>query len=1806
MLFSFLTSLSTISQTCVTTITTFPYAESFEGTGTGGFGAWVQDTGDNLNWLSRTLQTPSGATGPLNASDLSYYIFTEATNNSGKTAFLNSPCFDLTGLTNPEFSFDYHMYGLDMGNLKIQVSTNNGTSWSDIGWAQNGQSHIAGATPWSNAIINLSAYTGQTIKLRFHGSIGGGYRSDMSVDNATLYDNTVLSGTCTSTVNTFPYNEGFEGTGTGGIGAWIQEATDNGEWTVQTGGTPSVNTGPSGAVEGSYYAFTEATNGGTNPGSPYNTAFLNSPCFNLTGLTNPELSFSYHMYGSKMGTLKIQVSTNNGGSWADIGTSISGQQHAGHTTPWSSTTINLSAYIGQTVMLRFHATTGADYRSDMCIDGVSITDTIAVPEINILGNSIIINNGDTTPSTTDHTDFGTIDISSSIARTYTIENIGSALLNLTGASPYVTITGSDAAEFSVTTIPSNSIAAGTNTTFEITLNPTAIGIKSATINILSDDSDENPHIFNIKGNVEQDFFDSDGDGILDNIDIDDDNDGISDVDEELNCFNSAISSTTNYTFLKETFGTGGFTTIDTNYPVTTTYCYEDGSGTNPCTAYPGNTSLNDGEYTVKSTAMDHGWNLTQDHTLGDTNGRMAAFNASHNPGVFYETTITGAIPNTPITYSFWIVNLVHWNGLIEPDILVEFRDSSNNLLSSLTTGNIPPRDESGPNEGWHQFTADLTFNVSEFTIRFINNAPGGGGNDLAIDDIEIIQRLCDSDGDNIANVFDLDSDNDGIPDVVEAGLGTFSNGTGILSNAWLDTNGNGMHDAAEGNTVLDTDGDGTPNYIDLDSDNDAIFDVDESGAGNTADPNFQNGDGDIDGDGTGDGPDTDYIREGDPDGDGIINYYADGILDVFDYFNGAAFNTSYGNNNQGMGYTYYVLDTDSDGIPDYMDTTSNGSTYDILNTLYTGLDANNDGVIDDLTDTDYDGIVDLFDTDDASFGSPRDLDRKLLLYFDGRNDYVEDTNIIDGLGEATIMGWIKLDASGSGNQTIIGQNEFYIRLKSDGRIEAGADNHTLTQSTALPLNQWIHVGATYSNTNSIFKLYINGDEVDNIAISGNLPTDESDFTLGRKSNTDTEYFKGYLDEVRVFSKALDLDEYQKIVYQEIENNTLVRGTVIPRDVATLPWTDLLKYYRLDSFKNDITDNLTTPAIDTGTGAKLYNIKVFEYQNAPMPFITQTTGSLETAVNIPADGVNGMDAVTYDSSIILVEHDDVFYTGDQKHVGLFVNPLDAGSNPIEFSIQNDSELNVSWYLKLDGFIDLEGESQLVQRQDSQLDVTSSGHIERDQQGTADTFTYNYWSSPVSIINNTSNNTSYTIPDVLRDGTNPSTPGTINLLTSGYDGSNTNPVGIADYWIWKFANQTDDDYSAWQHMRSTGSILAGEGYTMKGPGTGSISTDQNYVFNGKPNNGDISLTIGANNDYLIGNPYPSAMDAHVFLGDNPGTSGTLYFWEHWGGGSHNLADYQGGYAQYNYSGGVASASQGTNDPDVATGGTPIKTPGQYIPVSQGFFVYSPGGGTIKFENDQRIFEKEGAASTSFRMSSNSDTQSNSYNEDGRMKFRIGFNSSNQIHRQLLLTVDDNATENVDWGYDGKLNEEQMDDMYWMIDEGKYIIQGRNAVTTETVTPLGIHVRDDGMNSITIDHLENVPNDVEIYAFDNVLNIYHDLRQSDYQVHLTSGEYLNRFALVFTSQNAALSNPDFELNNAFELLYNNDNESVIIHNPNLIEIDSLELFNILGQSIFHSNEVKAQNYTEIKVSNLSAGTYIINLNTVSGKISKKVLVK
>jgi len=115
---------------------------------------------------------------------------------------------------------------------------------------------------------------------------------------------------------------------------------------------------------------------------------------------------------------------------------------------------------------------------------------------------VSIANGDVEPSVTDSTIFANTILDSSSWVGYTIENTGSAVLSLTGGSPYVFVTGTHASDFTLTLVPQATISAGGGTTaFTIKFTPTgeAEGIRTATINIASDDDDDNPYTFSISG-----------------------------------------------------------------------------------------------------------------------------------------------------------------------------------------------------------------------------------------------------------------------------------------------------------------------------------------------------------------------------------------------------------------------------------------------------------------------------------------------------------------------------------------------------------------------------------------------------------------------------------------------------------------------------------------------------------------------------------------------------------------------------------------------------------------------------------------------------------------------------------------------------------------------------------------------------------------------------------------------------------------------------------------------------------------------------------------------------------------------------------------------------------------------------------------------------------------------------------------------------------------------------------------------------------------------------------------------------------
>lgn len=327
-----------------------PYAESFET----GFGSWVVTSGNSI-WTRQSGSTPSGNTGPTAASDGSYYLFTEASgSNNNQVAIIEGPAFLLSSQSGYEFSFDHHMYGVNMGTLKLEISTNGGGTWIPL-WTLSGPQDNG----WLSSTIDLANYIGQTVRLRFHATVGSSYTSDMAIDNLSLNEVVGSSSlSCSQVISTFPYSESFEG----GEGLWIETSTLD-IWRRRSGSTGSGQTGPSSASNGSYYMYTEAS--GAN--YPNKKGYFEGPCFDFSQVTAAQLSFSYHMYGNRMGTLHVEIMSDDNPDWQVIW-SRTGESG----TVWYNAAVDLGSFIGQSVKIRFYGLTGTGFRSDMAIDDVKV------------------------------------------------------------------------------------------------------------------------------------------------------------------------------------------------------------------------------------------------------------------------------------------------------------------------------------------------------------------------------------------------------------------------------------------------------------------------------------------------------------------------------------------------------------------------------------------------------------------------------------------------------------------------------------------------------------------------------------------------------------------------------------------------------------------------------------------------------------------------------------------------------------------------------------------------------------------------------------------------------------------------------------------------------------------------------------------------------------------------------------------------------------------------------------------------------------------------------------------------------------------------------------------------------------------------------------------------------------------------------------------------------------------------------------------------------------------------------------------
>lgn len=528
---------------------------------------------------------------------------------------------------------------------------------------------------------------------------------------------------------------------------------------------------------------------------------------------------------------------------------------------------------------------------------------------------------------------------------------------------------------------------------------------------------------------------------------------------------------------------------------------------------------------------------------------------------------------------------------------------------------------------------------------------------------------------------------------------------------------------------------------------------------------------------------------------------------------------------------------------------------------------------------------------------------------------------------------------------------------------------------------------------------------------------------------------------------------------------------------------------------------------------------------------------------------------------------------------------------EIEIENGGILSVNSGVLLkvkngilnNGELRLVGNSQLVQTHTTGNNLNSgTGKLFVDQTATSSSvYQSGYWSSPVRN-SGTTPGTPFSINDVLKDGTNVATSPTSTVgeaadinFTPNFDGdSSSEPISISSRWLAKFVNASD-----WtRFVDPTDPIfLPGEGWNMKSVGA-------TFTFSGIPNDGDYSFTLDQNKFNLIGNPYPSALDAEAFINDNSSEfNGVIYIYNGSSDNTHVRGDYSGTY--------------NTIVSGVTVGG------GRYLPIGQGFFVTkeTPGSGTLVFKNSQRTLND--LSDTGVIVAKTSSKQK-STRDFSTIKIDFKFNlSESEVRTRTVATVFRGLTDEYDIGFDAVMWGLQPTDLYLKVkgSTSPYIITGTFNFDESLEIPMVVQLDQD--REVTFSISEKIKINTPVYLNDRVLNKFYNLDEAPKSLNLASGTYDDRFFITFTDK--TLTNEDFKEDEFLLSIQGGDNGEFLIKNTSNYQIETVKLFNILGAEVFNQDINSNKSELNFKLNKLSKAVYILVIKTEKGLFNKKIII-
>jgi hypothetical protein len=463
-------------------------------------------------------------------------------------------------------------------------------------------------------------------------------------------------------------------------------------------------------------------------------------------------------------------------------------------------------------------------------------------------------------------------------------------------------------------------------------------------------------------------------------------------------------------------------------------------------------------------------------------------------------------------------------------------------------------------------------------------------------------------------------------------------------------------------------------------------------------------------------------------------------------------------------------------------------------------------------------------------------------------------------------------------------------------------------------------------------------------------------------------------------------------------------------------------------------------------------------------------------------------------------------------------------------------------------------------------------------------------------------------------------TTSTLSNNYDfvywGS---PVAAQEIGkIWMASNWADTFYNynpgtpGWARTYAANTMTPGKGYIARAR-NGQQGWDYNNnvstftvggtwpaTFSGVPNNGTITVTDCVAGKYcLLGNPYPSAIDADKFLSANSSVlDGTLYFWTHntpLANNAYNSND----YASYNGVGGTGTTR-------AISSGLNTSVPTGKIAAGQGFFAKATATATVTFNNTMRVGDGgTPLVNTQFFRTSNTKAKTTNSSE----KHRVWLNVSNTqgVFKQTLVGYVTDATNGYDSRFDGEsMNGNTYTDFYSINENKNLTIQGRAVPFDENDTvPLGFKTTIAGSFTIDIDEVDGLLTNQAVYLEDKVTSTVSNLKNSNYTFTTDKGTFNDRFVLRYTDKTLSIEDTDQE--DGISVFYANNYKTLIIKNKMLDSlVNSVALFSLTGQNTSNWDiKEKGQATIQIPIKNIASGIYIVKVKTTKGESSQKIIV-